>query len=295
MMIAQLSALDRARDWLEERRLTWIDLPIWLLGMGIAVLWALPFVWMVSTSFKFPQDVMTADIQWLPQRVTWDNYLKVFEYPVLRWGINSVIQASVSTILCVLAGAMAGYALARMRFPGRGLIFGIFLASLMIPVEVSVIPMLLGMIKIGWASSYQALILPTVGNVFSVYIFRQFFLTFPSELEEAARMDGAGHFRLFWLIALPLARAPMIAAFVIIFTLNWNNFLWPLLVTFDESMKTLPVGIAAFTPVVGTHTQLEGYSVAMAGVTVLSLPSLILFFVLQRYFIQGISQGSLKQ
>ncbi len=294
-MIAQLSALDRAKDWLEERRLTWIDLPIWLLGMGIAVLWALPFVWMVSTSFKFPQDVMTADIEWLPQRVTWDNYLKVFEYPVLRWGINSVIQASVSTILCVLAGAMAGYALARMRFPGRGLIFGIFLASLMIPVEVSVIPMLLGMIKIGWASSYQALILPTVGNVFSVYIFRQFFLTFPSELEEAARMDGAGHFRLFWLIALPLARAPMIAAFVIIFTLNWNNFLWPLLVTFDESMKTLPVGIAAFTPVVGTHTQLEGYSVAMAGVTVLSLPSLFLFFVLQRYFIQGISQGSLKQ
>lgn len=290
-----LSTIERAKNWLEERRLTALDLPIWLFGMGIAILWALPFVWMVSTSFKFPQDVMTADIEWLPRRVTLDNYLKVFEYPVVRWGINSVIQASVSTILCVLAGAMAGYALARMRFPGRGLIFGIFLASLMIPVEVSVIPMLLGMIKIGWASSYQALILPTVGNVFSVYIFRQFFLTFPSELEEAARMDGAGHFRLFWLIALPLARAPMIAAFVIIFTLNWNNFLWPLLVTFDESMKTLPVGIAAFTPVVGTHTQLEGYSVAMAGVTVLSLPSLILFFVLQRYFIQGISQGSLKQ
>lgn len=294
-MAAQLSALDRAKDWLEERRLTLLDLPIWLFGMGIAVLWALPFVWMVSTSFKYPSDVMTADIEWLPHRVTLDNYLKVFEYPVVRWGFNSIVQAGVSTTLCVLAGAMAGYALARMRFPGRGLIFGIFLASLMIPVEVSVIPMLLGMIKIGWASSYQALILPTVGNVFSVYIFRQFFLTFPNELEEAARMDGAGHFRLFWLIALPLARAPMIAAFVIIFTLNWNNFLWPLLVTFDESMKTLPVGIAAFTPVVGTHTQLEGYSVAMAGITVLSLPSLILFFVLQRYFIQGISQGSLKQ
>jgi ABC-type glycerol-3-phosphate transport system permease component len=131
--------------------------------------------------------------------------------------------------------------------------------------------------------------------VFSVYIFRQFFLNFPAELEEAARIDGAGPFRIFFLIALPLARAPLIAATVIIFTLNWNNFLWPLLVTFDESMKTLPVGIAAFTPVVGTHTQLEGYSVAMAGVTVLSVPSLLLFFMLQRYFIQGISQGSLKQ
>jgi multiple sugar transport system permease protein len=150
-------------------------------------------------------------------------------------------------------------------------------------------------LKLGWASTYQALILPTIANVFSVYIFRQFFLTFPKELEEAARLDGAGPFRLFLFVALPLARAPAIAATVIIFTLNWNNFLWPLLVTFDESMKTMPVGIAAFAPVVGTHTQLEGYSVAMAGVTVLSIPSLTLFFLLQRYFIQGISQGGLKQ
>jgi multiple sugar transport system permease protein len=263
--------------------------------MGIAVLWVMPFVWMVSTSFKFPQDVMSQDIEWLPHRVTFDNYIKVFQYPVVRWGLNSLIQAGVSTVLCVLAGAMAGYALARMHFPGSKLIFGIFLASLMIPTEVSIVPLLLGFIKVGWASSYQALILPTIGNVFSVYIFRQFFLSFPNEIEEAARMDGAGHFRLFWLIALPLARAPLLAASVILFTLNWNNFLWPLLVTFDESMKTLPVGIAAFTPVVGTHTQLEGFSVAMAGVTILSLPSLLLFFLLQRYFIQGLAQGSVKQ
>lgn len=294
-MAAPVVSVDRLRRALEERRMEPIDLPIWLIGMGIAVLWALPFVWMVSTSFKFPADVMTADIEWLPRRVTLDNYAKVFEYPVLRWGLNSLIQATASTGLCVLFGAMAGYALARLRFPGRAALFAIFLASLMIPAEVSVIPMLLGFIKIGWASSYQALILPTIGNVFSVYIFRQFFLSFPPELEEAAKMDGAGPFRLFFLIALPLARAPMIAATVIIFTLNWNNFLWPLLVTFDESMKTLPVGIAAFTPVVGTHTQLEGYSVAMAGITVLSVPSLALFFFLQRYFIHGISQGSIKQ
>ena len=280
---------------LEQRGMQPVDLPIWLGGCLVALVWAAPFVWMVSTSLKFPADVMTAEIEWLPRRVTFDNYVKVFEYPVVRWGLNSLIQAVTSTTLCVVFGAMAGYALARLRFPGRAAIFAVFLASLMIPVEVSVIPMLLAFIKIGWASTYQALILPTIGNVFSVYIFRQFFLSFPSELEEAARMDGAGPFRLFWLIAFPLARAPMIAAAVIIFTLNWNNFLWPLLVVFDESMKTLPVGIAAFTPVVGTHTQLEGFSVAMAGVTVLSVPSLVLFFLLQRYFIQGISQGSLKQ
>ncbi|MDE0113927.1 MAG: carbohydrate ABC transporter permease, partial [Albidovulum sp.] len=257
------------RDWLESKGMRPADVPIWIVGMGVALLWASPFLWMVSASFKYPADVMTQTIEWIPRRVTLDNYLKVFEYPIIRWTINSFVQAITSTTLCVFFGAMAGFALAQFRFPGRAAIFMVFLASLMIPVEVSVIPMLLAFIKVGWASTYQALILPTIANVFSIYIFRQFFLSFPRELIEAARLDGAGPFRLFWLIALPLARAPMIAAAVIIFTLNWNNFLWPLLVIFDENMKTLPVGIAAFAPVVGSHTQLEGYSVAMAGVTVL--------------------------
>ena len=283
------------RRFLKERHLTGLDLPIWIGGMAVAFAWFAPFLWMVSTSFKYPADVMTQDIEWLPSRITFDNYIKVFEFPILRWGFNSLVQATVATAASVLFGAMAGYALARMRFPGRDGLFAVFLASLMIPTEVSIIPLLLGFIKLGWASSYQALILPMVANVFAVYIFRQFFLGFPREIEEAARIDGAGPFRLFFLIALPLARAPAIAAAVIIFTLNWNNFLWPLLVTFDDSMKTLPVGIAAFAPVVGTRTQLEGFSVAMAAVTILSIPSLALFFLLQRYFIQGISQGSIKQ
>lgn len=282
-------------DWLQRRGMRPVDVPIWLGGMTIALLWSAPFVWMVSTSFKFPSDVLTASIEWIPRRFTLENYIKVFQFPVVRWTINSLVQAVTSTTLCVFFGAMAGFALARFNFPGRATIFMIFLASLMVPVEVTVIPMLLGFIKIGWASTYQALILPTIANVFAVYIFRQFFLSFPRELEEAARLDGAGPFKLFLLIALPLARAPAIAASVIIFTLNWNNFLWPLLITFEERMKTMPVGIAAFAPVVGTHTQLEGYSVAMAGVTVLSIPSLLLFFLLQKYFIQGISQGGLKQ
>jgi len=280
--------------WLRDRNMRLRDVPLWILGTGFAFVWAMPFFWMVSTSFKRPEHVMTEQIEWIPRVVTFDNYVKVFEFPVLRWAFNSLVQATVSTTLCVFFGAMAGYALARMRFPGNGLLFAMFVASLMIPAEVTVVPLLLAIINIGWASTYQALILPTIANVFSVYIFRQFFLTFPTELEEAARMDGAGPFRIFWLIALPMARAPAIAAAVIIFTLNWNNFLWPLLVTFKDSMKTLPVGIAQFAPVVGSHTQLEGFSVSMAAVTVLSIPSVLLFFVLQRYFIQGLSQGSIK-
>jgi len=275
--------------------LTVAEVPIWLGGLIISLLWAAPFVWMVSTSLKHSNEVMTLNIEWFPRHPTLENYTRIFgEYPVLRWGLNSVVVAVISTVLSVLSGALAGYALARLRFPGRDLLFGLFVASLMVPTEVCVVPLLLAMIKIGWANSYQALILPSVGNVFSVYIFRQFFLKFPSDLEDAAKMDGASQMMIFWKIAFPLARAPLIAATVILFTLNWNNFLWPLLITFDDSMKTLPVGIAAFAPVVGTHTQLEGFAVGMAGITILSLPSLLLFLGLQRYFIQGIASGALR-
>jgi multiple sugar transport system permease protein len=286
---------DFRRRSIPGTNLAWADLPLWAFGMFCVAVWAAPFVWMVSTSFKPSSQVMTKDIEWLPREWTLANYGKVLtEYPVGTWALNSLIVACVATALCVLFGAMAGYALARLHFPGRDLIFTILLGSLMVPAEVGVVPLFIAMLKLGWASTYQALILPTVANVLSVYIFRQFFLTFPRELEEAAIVDGAGPFRIFFRIALPLARSPLIAATVIIFTLNWNNFLWPLLIVFDEDMKTLPVGIAAFAPVVGTHTQLEGYAVAMAAVTLLCLPSVGLFLILQRYFMQGLTAGSLK-
>lgn len=237
---------------------------------------------------------MTRDIEWIPREVTLANYAHVLKYSIGTWAFNSLVVAGISTMLCVGFGALAGYALARLRFPGRNFIFAVFVASLMIPPEVGVVPLLIGIINIGWASTYQGLILPTIANVLSVYIFRQFFLTFPRELEEAAIIDGAGTFRIFWRIAMPLARSPMIAATVIVFTLNWNNFLWPLLVTFDDNMKTLPVGIAAFAPMTGTHTQMEGYAVAMAAVTLLSIPSVLLFLGLQKYFVSGLSAGGLK-
>jgi multiple sugar transport system permease protein len=275
-------------------RLRWSEVPTWLIGMAFVAAWAAPFLWMVSTSFKLPSQVMTRDIEWIPRQVTLENYAHVLKYPIGTWALNSLIAAVVSTFLCIMFSALAGYALARLRFPGRQVIFMIFLASLMIPPEIGVVPLLIAMIRIEWASTYQALILPSVANVLAVYIFRQFFLTFPRELEEAAIIDGAGPLRIFRSVAMPLARSPMIAATVIVFTLNWNNFLWPLLVTFDDGMKTLPVGIAAFAPVVGTHTQMEGYAVAMAAVTLLCIPSVTLFLVLQRYFIAGLSAGGLK-
>lgn len=271
-----------------------MDLPVWLLGMAMVALWAAPFLWMVSTSLKPAAQVMTTAIEWLPREVTLANYAEVLDYPVGRWALNSLLVAGTATFYGVLFGAMAGYAFARFDFPGRRPLFWLLLASLMIPAEIGVVPLLIVMLQAGLASTYPALILPLVANVVSVYIFRQFFLGFPKELEDAATIDGASRPQIFFRIALPLARSPAIAATVIAFTLNWNNFLWPLLVTFDEDMKTLPVGIASFAPVSGTHTQMEGYAVAMAAVTLLCIPSVLLFLVLQRHFIQGITSGGVK-
>lgn len=284
----------RLKSFLRQFNLRIGDIPLWLAGLIVAVMWIAPFVWMVSTSLKPSKEVMTKEIQWLPRTVVLDNYKKVFEYPVLRWGWNSLVVAGTATALGVLFGAMAGYALARLNFPGNRWLFAILIASLMIPAEMTIVPMFVGFLKAGLANTFIALIVPAIPNVFSVYIFRQFFLGMPDELEDAAQIDGANRFQIFWQIALPLARAPMLAATILLFTTNWNAFLWPLLIVFEEGMKTMPVGIAAFTPVVGTHTQLEGFGIAMAGVTLLSLPSLLIFFILQHYFIEGISRTGIK-
>jgi multiple sugar transport system permease protein len=283
-----------AKQFLSRGNMKPAHIPLWIAGMIISVMWIAPFVWMVSTSLKPPKEVMTKEIEWLPRHVVWDNYQKVFEYPVVRWAWNSLVVTSISTFTGVLFGAMAGYALARLHFPGKSLFFSVLIASLMIPTEMTIVPMLVGFLKVGLANSYTAMILPAMANVFSVYIFRQFFLQLPPELEDAAAIDGASKFGIFWKIALPLARSPLIAATILLFTLNWNAFLWPLLIVFSDDMKTMPVGIAAFTPVVGAHTQLEGFGIAMAGVTLLSLPGLMIFFLLQRFFIEGISQTGLK-
>ena len=263
-----------------QNKLKISDIPIWTIGTIISIIWFMPFIWMLSTSLKLPENVITKDIIWFPEEITFGNFVRMLEFPIIRWFLNSGIQAICATTLTVISGAMAGYAFSILKFPGNKLIFLIFLTSIMIPPEVALVPLLLAFIKTGFANTYISLILPTIANVFSVYIFRQFFINLSKELIESAKMDGASHLRIFYSIAFPMARAPLIATTVIIFTLNWNNFVWPLLVTFEENMKTLPVGIAQFSPVTGSYTQ-EGYALKMAAVSCLAIPSLLLFFFLQ--------------
>jgi len=270
-----------------RRRVNPVGALIWALGLMAAVAWAAPLVWMVSTSVKPSNEVMTKNIEWLPRSVTFANYAKVLEKPVTRWLLNSCIVAVSATAASLITGSMAGYALARLHFPGRSVLFIGVLAALMIPTEMTIVPLFIGFLKAGLVNNLLALILPSLANVFAVYLFRQFFLTLPRELEDAAAIDGANRFRVFWSIALPLSKPAIIAGAILLFTANWNAFLWPLLIAFKDEFKTLPVGMAAYAPNVGTYTQIEGFAPAMAAMTILSVPSVVVFLILQRHFMEG--------
>ncbi|TMI78397.1 MAG: carbohydrate ABC transporter permease [Bacillati bacterium ANGP1] len=276
-----------------RRPLTWL---LWAGGTAAAVAWALPLVWMVSTSVKPPGQVLTRTVEWLPRTVTLVNYVKVLQKPVGHWLLNSAIVTVASTAISLTTGAMAGYALARLNFPGRATLFFLVLAVLMIPTEMTIVPLFIGVLKVGLVNSYLALIVPSLASAFSVYLFRNFFLSMPRELEDAASIDGAGRFRTFWSVALPVARPAMIAGAILLSTNYWNAFLWPLLVVFTESMKTLPVGMAGFTPGtgVGQSTQFAGYAPAMAAMTILTIPSILVFLFLQRQFIEGATSAGIK-
>ena len=283
----------RLRDLL-SRRFTWGAAALSVLGVLVVVAWAAPFLWMVSTSVKPPGEIMTREIEWIPRHVTTAHYRTVFAQPVERWLVNSMIVASVATAVSLLNGAMAGYAFARLHFPGRDVLFFLVLATLMIPPEMTIVPLFIGFLRANLVDNYAAFILPSVASALSVYVFRQFFLSLPRDLEDAARIDGAGRFRTFFSIALPLARPAVVAAAILLFTSNWNAFLWPLLIAFTEEMKTLPVGLATFSPTVGGQTQIQSFGPAMAATTILSLPSLLVFVVLQRSFIEGATSAGLK-
>lgn len=287
-------AIRRAFGSGRRERPGWSTILVWLIGMVVAILWVVPIYWMFATSFKSIGEILSLGYSWVPLHPTLENYARVLAKPIVQWSINSVVVATFSTILALLAGALTGYALARLNFPGRDLLFVLVLGALMIPTEMSVVPLFIGFLRVHLVNTWLSMILPSIPSTFSVFLFRQFFLGLPRELEDAASIDGCGPFRTFWLIALPLARPAVVAAGIILFSSSWNNFLWPLLVALDENAKTLPVGMATFAPGVGTTTQLESYGLAMAAMTILAIPSLVVFILLQRQFIEGVTSVGIK-
>lgn len=268
---------------------------IWFPGAVVALLWLFPLYWMFVTSVK-PDRLILAGIDLIPREITWEHYQTVVaDTPVVRWFTNSIVTSTGVVAGSLVLGSLSGYALARMHFPGRNVIFWLLISSLMIPPEMSIVPLFIGVLRLGVQDSFLSLIIPPLASVFPVYLYRQFFLSFPTELEDAAAIDGCSRLGTFLRVALPLARPATLAGAILIFTSNWNSFLWPLLVAFKTEWKTLPVGMAVYTQldIQGTSTQ-SGYGEAMAAVAIVALPTLIFFLVLQRYFIEGVTQVGIK-
>jgi multiple sugar transport system permease protein len=282
--ISSSGAVLRARprgQWLITLRI----IVTYVLLSAASILMLLPFVWMLSTSLKTSSSVFVYPPEWIPNPVRWKNYSDVIRVmPFLRYVLNTAAVAISITFLHLAVSSLAAYAFARLRFPGRNRLFLAYLATLMVPGQVTLIPNFLIVKYLGWIDSYQALIIPQIFTAFGTFLLRQFFLTIPGELEDAARIDGASALSIYWRIMLPLSGPALATLGVFTFTAQWNNFLWPLIVTNDEQMRTLTVGLRAL---VGQFT--VQYPLLMAGSVISVLPILIIFLVAQRFFVRGIA------
>ncbi|MEJ2559851.1 MAG: carbohydrate ABC transporter permease [Anaerolineae bacterium] len=269
---------------------------LYLFLIVATVLSAAPLAWMISTAFKPESEVFSYPPRWLPHAPTLINFHHVLErFAFGRWWLNSIVAALASTLLVLIFDSLAAYAFARMRFRGSGLIYGLVLSMLMVPIQVTIIPLYLFFAQIGLLDTLPSIFLPTVANVTGIFILRQFFRTIPTDLEDAARIDGAGPLQFWWSILLPLSRPALSSVAIITFISSWNNFLWPLVASNSDRSRTLPVGIAQFfgagTGVSGSAPQ---FGISMAAALLATLPAVVFFLILQPYFVRAITSSGLK-
>jgi ABC-type glycerol-3-phosphate transport system permease component len=270
------------------------DLLLWLAGAVATILWLGPLAWTIVSSVKPEGEILTRTPEFFPHRFALDHYQTIFRQPILRWFINSTVVAVGGTFLTMCVSATAGYAFARFSFLGRRALFGLLLATLMIPFEATMIPLYLLMARFDLTGTLLAMILPDAASAVSVYIFRNFFYGFPRELEDAATIDGSGLWGTFLRIALPLARPAILAVAILRFASYWNAFLWPLLIT-NSGTTTMAVGLAMYRPSASQTAQTHFLGPGLAAATVQALPTLIVFVLLQRYFVEGVTMSGIKQ
>lgn len=256
-----------------------------------ALFFLLPLLWMVVTAFKPFEEWLNPN--WIPVNPTLENFTSIFNdksLPVVNWFFNSLLIASLFTAVILIIDSLAGYAYARLDFPGKNFLFGLMLATLVMPGIMFLIPNYLTVARLGWIGDIQGVIAPGFAGVFGVFFMRQFFQALPKELEEAAYIDGASVWRTFVSVILPLSKGPIITLGIITFLTSWNDFLWPLLILGgDRTALTLPVGLATLQ---GQYT--FDYGKLMAGALVLTVPVLILYSIFQRYIIRSISMTGIK-
>jgi multiple sugar transport system permease protein len=260
-----------------------------LLVLG-AVLALLPMLWMISASLMPPGAANAYPPRLLPERVTWEHYHALFTRLDLgRYLLNSTVIALSVTGISLLINSMAGYAFAKLRFRGRDRIFRLLSLGLVIPVQVSMLPLFLLLREVGLINTYWGVIIPGMASIFGIFLIRQYALSIPDDLLDAARIDGAGEFRIFWSIVLPVVR-PILATLAIwTFLSTWNDFMWPLIVLSDDRLFTLPVALANLA-----GERVQDTELMMAGSVLTVLPVMLVFVILQRYYVEGITVGSVK-
>ncbi|WP_337061643.1 carbohydrate ABC transporter permease [Kineococcus sp. G2] len=257
---------------------------------ALALVWVFPLYWMVVTALSARADLATGRVGLVPTSVDLGGFRRALvDLPVLQWVVNSAAIAVVAVVLTVVVDVLAGYVLAKHRFPGRTVVFFCIVATLMVPVQTLLVPQFDLVNDLGWINSYWAVIVPRSAEAFGVFLARQYFLSLPDELLEAAQLDGAGQLRALWSVVLPLAR-PLVAVLVVMtFMWRWNEFAWPLVALRAPELYTLPVGLSFLQSQYTTD-----YPALMAGALVSALPVLVLFALAQRQFVAGLARSGLR-
>lgn len=256
-----------------------------------AVVMVIPFLWMLHTSTMPTNEAYKYPPVLLPSRRAWENYgIALSLLPFGRFYANSLIVSGTITLAQLLTCSLGAFAFARLRFPGRDSLFMLYLATMMVPAEVTLIPNFVTVRQLGWIDTYQALIVPMVFSAYGTFLLRQYFKTIPRELDDAARIDGAGHVRVYWRIFLPLSGPALATLGVFVFLFFWNTLLWPLIVTNSVQMRTVPYGLAMFLG----KDQIVAWNLLMAASTMAIVPTLAAFLAAQRYFVQGITLTGIK-
>lgn len=256
----------------------------------LAAVAAFPLLWMLSASLMPQGEASTFPPPLLPSRATFEHYAALFARAEMgRYLFNSFFLATTVTLLALLFNSMAGYAFAKLRFRGRERLFQTLLGALVIPAQVAMLPLFLMMRALGLVNTYGGVIVPAAASIFGIFLIRQFALSIPDSLLEAARIDGASELRIYWSVALPLMKPILVTLAIFTFMGVWNDFMWPLIVLTDDEMYTLPVALATLS-----RERVQDNELMMAGAVVTVLPVLVVFLALQRYYIQGIMMGSIK-
>lgn len=250
----------------------------------------IPLYWMVITAITEPSLTMKFPPAIIPKRVVFTNFTELFARKVLfRWTFNSVFVAGTITFIQILFCALAGYSLAKKKFPGSKVLFSIYIASMLIPQQVTLVPLYILIAKFNFINRYSGLILPSIAAPFGVFLMRQFMVSLPIEVLDAAKIDGASEIQIFFRVVMPISKPAIAVLGIFTFVKEWNNFLWPMIVTNTTAMKTLQAGLALLQEEVPMK-----YAYLMAGATYSAIPMLIVFLAFQKYFLRGITIGSIK-